>query len=123
MICILAFGPRGMADLAHCLGVEKATLTGVADRAERRGLVIRSPVPGDRRALDVTLTATGPPDRRRIPRRRGQEAQHFLSPLTLAELDQFRRAMAKIVAGAPTGHTRRRHQGNDPLAGVEGDSP
>ena len=59
MICILAFGPRGMAELAQCLGVEKATLTGVADRAERRGLVIRSPVPGDRRALDVTLTATG----------------------------------------------------------------
>ena len=42
--------PR-MAELAHCFGVEKAVLTGLMDRAERRGLAQRSPVPGDRRAL------------------------------------------------------------------------
>src|ERR687887_539783 len=59
LLCVLAFGPRGMAELAQCFGVEKPALTGLVDRVERRGLVRRSPVPGDRRALRVTLTDTG----------------------------------------------------------------
>src|SRR6266498_4937683 len=50
LLCVLARGPRGMTDLARCCGVEKAALTGLVDRAERRGLAERAPVPGDRRA-------------------------------------------------------------------------
>ncbi|WP_460754149.1 MarR family winged helix-turn-helix transcriptional regulator [Myceligenerans cantabricum] len=48
-----------MAELARATGVEKAALTGLVDRAERRGLVAREPVPGDRRAIDVRLTDDG----------------------------------------------------------------
>ena len=59
LLCILAEGPRGMAELAHCFGVEKAALTGLVDRVERRGLAKRTPVHGDRRALHVTLTDAG----------------------------------------------------------------
>jgi DNA-binding MarR family transcriptional regulator len=59
LLCVLAQGPRGMTDLARCRGVEKAALTGLADRAERRGLAERAPVPGDRRALQVTPTKAG----------------------------------------------------------------
>jgi DNA-binding MarR family transcriptional regulator len=47
MLCVLAEGSRGMADLARGFGVEKAALTGLVDRAERRGLAERSRVPGD----------------------------------------------------------------------------
>src|ERR1035441_3896203 len=56
LLCVLAAGPRGMSELAGMLGVEKAALTGLADRAQRRGLVARTAVPGDRRALSVALT-------------------------------------------------------------------
>ena len=59
LLCQLLDGPRGMAELARCFGVEKAALTGLTDRAERRGLARRSPVAGDRRALQVTLTDAG----------------------------------------------------------------
>src|SRR5579863_2645030 len=59
LLCVLLDGPRGLADLAHCFGVEKAALTGLMDRAERRGLARRSPVTGDRRALQATLTEAG----------------------------------------------------------------
>jgi DNA-binding MarR family transcriptional regulator len=59
LLCHLLDGPRGMAELARYFGVEKAALTGLMDRAERRGLAQRSPVPGDRRALQVTLTDAG----------------------------------------------------------------
>ncbi|MGH3422904.1 MAG: MarR family winged helix-turn-helix transcriptional regulator, partial [Streptosporangiaceae bacterium] len=43
LLCVLLDGPRGMAELARCFGVEKAALTGLMDRAERRGLARRSP--------------------------------------------------------------------------------
>ena len=59
LLCVLAGGSRGMSELAGLLGIEKAALTGLADRAERRGLIARTAVPGDRRALSVALTPGG----------------------------------------------------------------
>lgn len=59
LLCVLLDGPRGMAELALGFNVERAALTGLMDRAERRGLARRSPVPGDRRAVQVTLTDAG----------------------------------------------------------------
>jgi DNA-binding MarR family transcriptional regulator len=52
-------GPVGMAELSDRLHVEKSTLTGLVDRAERRCMVLRTPDPADRRALRVSLTAKG----------------------------------------------------------------
>jgi DNA-binding MarR family transcriptional regulator len=98
LLCILAEGQRGMADLAQCFGVEKAALTGLVDRAERRGLVKRMPVHGDRRALHVTLTDVG---RRSASAFHGEvtaELEQLLSPLTPRERDNFREAMAAIIA-------------------------
>ncbi|KOG89812.1 MarR family winged helix-turn-helix transcriptional regulator [Streptomyces varsoviensis] len=48
-----------MTELAALLGVERASVTGLVDRAERRGLVRRTPNPGDRRASHVHLTDQG----------------------------------------------------------------
>jgi DNA-binding MarR family transcriptional regulator len=98
LICVLAFGPRGMAELAQCFGVEKATLTGLVDRAEQRGLVRRSPVPGDRRALHVTLTDTGRRAATAFHTEATEELNHLLSPLAPREREHFRRATAKIIA-------------------------
>jgi DNA-binding MarR family transcriptional regulator len=51
--------PVGMAELSDRLHIEKSTLTGLVDRAERRGMVHRTPDPCDRRALRVALTPAG----------------------------------------------------------------
>ena len=59
LLCMLATGPRRMSELAGLLGIEKAALTGLADRAERRGLVARVPSTTDRRAVLVSLTDEG----------------------------------------------------------------
>ncbi len=48
-----------MTELAALLGVERASVTGLVDRAERRGLVRRTPDPADRRASRVHLTDQG----------------------------------------------------------------
>ena len=49
----------GMMELAGYLGLDKSSVTGLIDRAEKRSLVQRSRAPGDGRALRVSITADG----------------------------------------------------------------
>ncbi|WP_312033749.1 MarR family transcriptional regulator [Actinoplanes sp. TBRC 11911] len=48
-----------MTALADYLGLEKSTMTGLVDRAEKRGLLGRAPSETDGRAVDVFLTPAG----------------------------------------------------------------
>jgi len=48
-----------MNELARLLGLDKSSITGLVDRAERRGLVVRVPSATDRRAVLVSLTDDG----------------------------------------------------------------
>jgi DNA-binding MarR family transcriptional regulator len=49
----------GMAQLARFLRLDKSSTSGLVDRAERRGLVRRTTVPEDGRAVHVVLTPAG----------------------------------------------------------------
>jgi len=49
------YGPIGPTALARRAGLHPATLTGVLDRLERGGWVIRTPNPTDRRAILVQV--------------------------------------------------------------------
>jgi DNA-binding MarR family transcriptional regulator len=98
LLCVLLDGPRGMAELAHCFGVEKAALTGLMDRAERRGLARRSPVPGDRRALQVTLTDAGQQAAAAFHAEVGAELSRLTSALAPHDRERFRSTMAEIIA-------------------------
>jgi DNA-binding MarR family transcriptional regulator len=48
-----------MSELADFLGLEKSTLSGLVDRAVRRGLLSRTRSAVDSRAFDVSMTAAG----------------------------------------------------------------
>jgi DNA-binding MarR family transcriptional regulator len=98
LLCHLLDGPRGMAELARCFGVEKAALTGLMDRAERRGLARRSSVPGDRRALQVTLTDAGHRAAAAFHAEVGAELSRLTSALAPHDREQFRSTMAEIIA-------------------------
>ena len=50
--------PR-MAELADFLGLDRSTVSGLVDRAVRRGLVDRAEAGDDGRGIHVTLTAEG----------------------------------------------------------------
>ncbi|MEV1172590.1 MarR family transcriptional regulator [Nonomuraea sp. NPDC049784] len=59
LLCLLIDGPVGMTELTRTLHLEKSSLTGLVDRAEKRGLVVRTRDPRDRRACHIELTADG----------------------------------------------------------------
>ncbi len=69
-----------MSELAHYLGLDRSTISGLVDRAERRGLARRTPNRDDGRAVDVALTAAG----RRLAARGAEEVEAALAPLTEA---------------------------------------
>jgi DNA-binding MarR family transcriptional regulator len=102
LLCHLLDGPRGMAELARCFGVEKAALTGLMDRAERRGLAQRSPVPGDRRALQVTLTDAGHQAAAAFHAEVSAELTRLTSSLAPPDREHFRSSMAEILTTCRT---------------------
>jgi MarR family transcriptional regulator, organic hydroperoxide resistance regulator len=50
---------RTVSELGAAVGSRPATMTGILDRLERRGLVRRAARPGDRRAIQIELTDDG----------------------------------------------------------------
>jgi DNA-binding MarR family transcriptional regulator len=59
LLCLLTGGPVGMTELTRSLHLEKSSLTGLVDRAEKRGLVARVRDEHDRRACRIALTPEG----------------------------------------------------------------
>ncbi|WP_410788482.1 MarR family winged helix-turn-helix transcriptional regulator [Kribbella sp. C-35] len=102
LLCVLLDGPRGMAELAQCFGVEKAALTGLMDRAEKRGLAERSPVPGDRRAVQVTLTDSGRRAAIAFHADVGEALNELIGHLSDADREHFRAVIAGIITRCRT---------------------
>jgi DNA-binding MarR family transcriptional regulator len=67
-----------VTELADFLGLEKSTMSGLVDRAERRGLLERGKNPEDGRAVDVFMTAAG----RELAERVHIEVRRALAPTT-----------------------------------------
>ncbi len=101
LLCVLAGGPRGMSELAGLLGIEKAALTGLADRAERRRLIARTSVPGDRRALSVALTPRGRDAASAFHRDVSASLSRLTEVLPPGERARFCRSLARVAASAP----------------------
>jgi DNA-binding MarR family transcriptional regulator len=92
-----------MTELARYLGLDKSTLTGLVDRAEKRGLVTREHNPADGRAVDVFLSADGA----RLAERLYDQIAQLLSPMTstLGHTDQ--RRVQTLLAGMLNGRPSR----------------
>jgi DNA-binding MarR family transcriptional regulator len=69
-----------MSELADYLGLDKSTISGLVDRAEKRGLLLRAPNPLDGRSVDVLLS----PDGRELAERGSAHIAATLSPMTSA---------------------------------------
>ncbi len=56
---LLRDGPQRVGTLAKARGASVATVSARLDRMERRGLITRDRIPGDRRSVAATLTPSG----------------------------------------------------------------
>ena len=91
----------GMQELARHLGLDKSSMTGLVDRAERRGLVRRAPAPHDKRAVQVSLTAEG----QALAREAAAEAGRQIHALTAHLTDEQRSQLSLLASMLVTGHT------------------
>ncbi|PXX63155.1 DNA-binding MarR family transcriptional regulator [Nocardia tenerifensis] len=84
--------PR-MSELAAFLGLDKSTLSGLIDRAERRGLMTRAASPDDKRAVIVSITDAG----QELMQRLYDEFQETFAP-AIGRIDpQQRRQLADLL--------------------------
>ncbi|WP_052433261.1 MarR family transcriptional regulator [Streptacidiphilus carbonis] len=95
----LTAGPLRMSELAQKLLTDKPYATLIVDDLERRGLVLRTVHPDDRRCKVVTVTEAG--------RLAAELAESILArpprgllALEDEELETLRRVMAKVEAGS-----------------------
>lgn len=80
-------GPNAVGALAAAVSVSQATMTGILDRLEMRGLVARERGHDDRRNTVVSLTAAG---------------QEFLQTAPSTLQDRFRAELAKLATWEQT---------------------
>jgi MarR family transcriptional regulator, organic hydroperoxide resistance regulator len=91
--------PRTVSALGAAIGARPATLTGILDRLEGRGLITRAAKPGDRRAVHIQLTRDGTRAARVIERALSDLEKHALAGLSddaLAGAHAVLRALSAI---------------------------
>jgi DNA-binding MarR family transcriptional regulator len=87
--------------VGSAMGIDPSTMVSLVDRLERAGLARRRPLPQDRRAREILITAKG---RRTLKRARGlaQEVEDdVLQGLSAAERDRLITLLRQALASAP----------------------
>ena len=88
----------GINELAILLDLDKSSVSGLVDRAERRGLVERVPSSTDRRAVRVGLTATGRSVVAEVESGFDADMAALLTPLAAAERHTLTALIARLLA-------------------------
>ena len=83
-----------MSELARLIGLDKSSVTGLVDRAERRGLVERVRSPSDGRSVLVRLTDSGHALASEVAVGFAADVRALLRPLPAAE----RRRLSILIA-------------------------
>ncbi len=106
-----------MHELASFLGLDKSSVTGLVDRAERRGLVVRVPSTADRRALLVSLTDHGRSLASAIEARFDADISLLLERLPPSDRDALPRLISRLLVAHAT------DQGIDLFATIKTEHP
>lgn len=91
-----------MLELAAALGLEKSSVSGPLDRAERRGLVQRTASAHDGRAVAVRLTPAGQEIADRVQRRVAADLEFLVADLPARARVELRRTATRILRSAGT---------------------
>jgi DNA-binding MarR family transcriptional regulator len=89
-----------MSALAAHLGLDKSTVTGLVDRAQRRGLLARAPNAGDGRATDVFLTPAGRAFAAGVQARTAEALSALTDRLSPADRRRLHTLLARMLGAA-----------------------
>ncbi|MFB9276650.1 MarR family winged helix-turn-helix transcriptional regulator [Cohnella cellulosilytica] len=103
LLGILRDREPSMAQLARHLGLDKSSITGLVDRAERRGLVERTTSSTDRRGYNVRVTAAGWQIIRAVGDEIERQINAVFARLTEVERAQFAALATKILDASSPG--------------------
>ncbi len=84
------------ADLSNATLVTKGTLTGVLDRLEKKGMIKREAIVGDRRAIKVQLTAKGDALFRKVFPTHAEFLRPYFQTLSTAEVKHMKSVLMRL---------------------------
>jgi DNA-binding MarR family transcriptional regulator len=93
-----------MNELAKLLDLDKSSITGLVDRAERRGLVKRTPSATDRRAVTVSLTRAGRTLVSRLAADFEADVAVIVRVLPVADRAAFSRVVSRLLVAHAAEH-------------------
>jgi DNA-binding MarR family transcriptional regulator len=92
---------RTQAALAESIGADKTRIIGVLDDLQRRGLIERTPDPGDRRVRVLSLTAEGRRVRDSAQAAIQRKEERLLGRLSAEDRQGFLRALQTLATLPP----------------------
>ena len=84
-------------DIARACAMDRATVTGVLGRMEAAGLITRTPRKGDRRALEVRLTADGRAAAEQVVLSGAEVDNLACTGLSAAERQELSHLLARVI--------------------------
>jgi len=87
-------------DLGRCAGLEPSTMTGLLDRMERDGFVIRSPDPDDRRVQVIHLTESGRKMQRTVKRMVDETLALMLQGISDEDIESTKKVLRRVLENA-----------------------
>jgi MarR family transcriptional regulator, lower aerobic nicotinate degradation pathway regulator len=103
-----------MNELARLLGLDKSSVTGLVDRAERRGLVARIPSAEDKRAILVGLTDLGRSLVSGAATRFGDDLKAMLDLVPPSDRDALSAIVSRLLVAYAAHHGVDLFAGRDP---------
>ncbi|MFE2420890.1 MarR family winged helix-turn-helix transcriptional regulator [Streptomyces hokutonensis] len=104
MLGILRDREPTMNQLGRHLGLDKSSMTGLVDRAQRRGLVTRTASTVDRRSFQVSITDAGRQLVEQVAAQFAERIERCVEPLPGTDRERLSRMATRIVTA--DAHTR-----------------
>jgi MarR family transcriptional regulator, organic hydroperoxide resistance regulator len=89
-------GPLSLTELSERIRAQNSTVTGIIDRMEREGLVIRERLKTDRRVVEIRLTEKGRAIAEQVPIAPMEMFRDALGTFSAVEMKEFLRLLTKI---------------------------
>jgi MarR family transcriptional regulator, organic hydroperoxide resistance regulator len=89
--------PRTVSEIGVAAGVRPTTLTGVLDRLSDKGLLTRAARSGDRRAVEISLTAAGARNAARVAKAFEAVEVRALGGVPASAVKQARRVLKALA--------------------------